>query len=271
MSDQTQDAHEKQVVTDAIEAELKVEHEHHRKSVLDAKLLKARYKEIFDTLASGAGHLEPDAPPRLPVYTGLLADRIAVAERATEAHEQAHGGQTRYSPATYELSSALYKECGANREKLKERLGHSVMADAIRTAFGVGAIIAGGQPQDVLKLARMQSAALGSADTQAFLTARELNPARMLKRVTDGAAALDASIKAGVASSLAGEASDAADTALLAVEIVLSRAIAFLDEYGASADAAKLRDRFPRKAVHHGAPPVDPPATADNKPAEVKK
>jgi hypothetical protein len=237
---------------ESIEKEVKNDREHRRKSILDRRIFDTRHDELFTLIASAAGKIEATAPRRLPLYTKELTTRYALIRQASKTYDAAPSGTQRYSDETRDLAVETFEIVTANKELLKERLGYGNIADGIRADCGVGTTLNRLAPHDVLEIGQRQVQAFSTVSTRTLMESREIDVDRLLTRLKPKIDALDASIHAGVGSTVTrGTAADLLDEALLGAEILLSRVVAFCTQYGAKDLGKQLSDRIPRKAAKH--------------------
>ena len=261
----------------AVMAEMDAEHAAaiaaNKHSTIDPDKIVTKHTDVRRDLERGGQHLEPNAPEEMPGYLAAYDAAWADADRARKAHLSGTKGTIRYSVQCRKASDQARQEVVRFRKRVSDRVTTpGAVPDDCRLRAGVGGRLPeGASPVDVSNAGNLQLELLADPEAFAFLDSAGCFPARVRKRLAPLIKKVDEEIDKGVGEvTRTGEASVAMDRALLKMQIVLSRAETFFDEFGNAEDSQKVESDVPRR-YHARAtdpqPTPEPPAPGPEQPA----
>jgi len=183
-------------------------------------------------------------------------------------------GQTPYSPAAKDASTAALVEISAFKKKVDERLVDGTATELdYRQRAGLSDNPSAAAVADVSRVGNSQIELLADEQAFALLEEKGVYPGRSQARLLPLMKTLDEQIDAGMGpESRRGAAALKVNNALLKLQIVLSRAGVFLKEFGATDQAGIIEGLLPKR-LHRRAgdkPPADEtPAPAEAQPADA--
>lgn len=254
---------ESQIVAAQIDEEVSERSAENAKSSLQKHALRAERPELERIITEGnkvlVARKDEEGQRALAILGTLLGAAFSALEDAIQKHGMAAPGQQRYSPAAREASATLFARVNKTRGTVGKRLTRSAIAEEIREGCGIGKDLTADAPMDVLDTARRQRTTLAVPKNKTLLVARGVPVDRMVADLDKLIPALEREIAGGVAKSpRKGEVSQEVQTALLRLDVILSRIATVLDEGDASEAAEALERRLPRtRPGRRSTDPVD--------------
>lgn len=231
-----------------------------KRTILDTDRVRPLQHELAGLVRGAAGRLDSDAPEggaeahavsievAFESIDGLIALRSSVSSRSRL-----------YSAEAIELSQRTHGLQMHVRQKAQERLGTSPLAQEARTRFGVGSKLDPDGVQDVYDAGVQMLEGLTKPELQELFERRGFLASRHASRLDPLLTELKTEIAEGVgAGARKGETGEELNAAYNQLEISLERAANFLEDYGATEDARKLRGRLPRRRSGRRAPASAP-------------